>query len=150
MKKAFSLIEVLVVLAIVAIITGIVFSNFGESRSKNVLDKTTQSIAAFIEETRALSLSARDGYKYGVRFATSTLVRFRGDTYISGAQSNKIYDFDDSVLISTTSLANSGYDLIFDKLKGIPNTSGTLYITQNGITDVKKIYINANGVVEVF
>lgn len=145
--KGFTLIEILVSLAILAVISVIGLNSFSSVNTDKALDLEAEKVISLIAKARALTLSAKDGAAYGVHFEERTAVLFRGPTYSSGALANQVQAFNDIVKLSAAALAGGGVEVLFAKLTGATAQSGT--ITLAAVRDASKtrvITIAATGV----
>jgi len=131
--------EVLVVLAIGAIITVIVVGAFSKATGRQALDKETVVIVSLLEHARGLTLSAKNASVYGVHFETTKAVLFTGPTYSAGASSNVIEPVHSLLQISAISLAGGGSDVIFNRLVGDTAQSGTVTVSLTASSTQSKI-----------
>jgi prepilin-type N-terminal cleavage/methylation domain-containing protein len=85
-QRAFSLIEILVVIAIVAVISTVAFLNLPSYRNIADLKNTSQQIVALLREAQARSVNGSGGASWGVHFensATPFYALFSGSSYSS-------------------------------------------------------------------
>lgn len=147
-SRGFTLIEVLVSLAILAIISVIGLNSFSTVNTGKALDLETEKVVSLIATARALTLSAKDGAAYGVHFEERKAVLFKGPSYTVGAPSNQEQALHDAVRTSAVALAGGGAEVLFTKLTGATAQSGV--ITLAAVRDASKtrvITIAATGVV---
>lgn len=116
--SGFTLIEVLIVIAIAAILFAIVLSGFSGLRQETDLSLAAQDSVAFLQQARIKTLSSESSSSYGVHFETSKFTLFTGNTYDSVDPSNKDRILPTSVDISSISLAGGGADVVFKRLTG--------------------------------
>ena len=119
-------------------------------RSGKALQVVAEDVLSLLDEGRADTLSAKDSYAYGVHFESSIIVLFRGAAYSSSDSSNKKVDIDGAVEISNISLAGGGAEVLFQRLTGKTNQSGTVTIRLKSDTSkIKTILIETSGVASV-
>src|SRR3989344_1320747 len=146
-KKGFTAIEFLITLAILFVLTAIIFTSMSRFRSGKALQIVSEDILSLLDEGRTDTLSAKDSYAYGVHFESSEITLFRGAAYSSSDSTNKTVDIDGAVEISDISLAGGGSDVLFQRLTGKTGQSGTVTIRLKSDTSkTKTILIEASGV----
>ena len=146
-SKGFSLVEMLVVLAVGAVITTIVVGVFSKAPGRQALDKQTSVILSLLEQARGLTLSAKNASVYGVHFETAKAILFTGPTYSAGAASNIGEPVHSSLQISAISLAGGGSDVIFNRLVGDTAQYGTVTLSLlASTTQTKTVTIFSTGI----
>lgn len=142
----FTLIELVVIVAIVALIGTIItqaFSRYGERQS---LARSLDRAVSALEEARSRTLASENALQYGVHFDSDRFISFEGDTFISGSPSNNSILLDSRVTITGIVLSGGGSDVVFERLSGRtlmpgtitfslsrdPSISGTLTIQSTG------------------
>ena len=122
------MIEIVIVVAIMALLLAVVTSPFQSFRNSKALDTTSEEALSLLSEARGNTLSAKDGYQYGVHLESSKMVLFRGGTYSALDANNKTVVLDNALEISSIVLEGAGSDIIFDKLTGKTSQSGSFVI----------------------
>ena len=100
MKKAFTLIELIVIMAIVAIFTTIIFVDYGKNNKVFALERSARKLSQDIRRTQEMAMSGVAGETgtngYGVYFntgsSTSYLIYVNKDSnmsYVQGTDSDK-------------------------------------------------------------
>lgn len=146
-KKGFTALELLMVVAIMALLAAIIISPFAAFRNSKVLDTASEETLTLLSEARGNTLSAKDGYQYGVHFEASQIVLYRGVTYSSSDVNNKAVVLDNALEVSSVSLAGGGADVLFDKLTGKTAKSGTVVIrVKNDTAKLRTITIVGTGI----
>ena len=148
--KGFSLLEIIIALAILGVIATLVINPFTSFRDHQVLNGAVEEILASLQQARVKTLSSEGGNQYGIHFASNQVVLFAGTTYDPVNPSNQDIGLSSSVTISGISLAGGSSDIVFQKLTGVTNQSGTVTIELNSDpTLVKTVTINSNGISDV-
>ena len=145
--QGFTMIELVVVLAIIVLLMAVVVTPFRAFRNSKALDTTSEETLALLSEARGSTLSAKDGYRYGVHFESSQAVLFRGDTYSSGDTTNKAITLDNALEFSSISLAGGGSEVVFDRLTGKTTQSGSVVVRiKSDTSKTRTITIGGTGV----
>lgn len=155
MKKGFSLIELLIVIALIMILILVIFSNFYKRKSTLDLDLTTKQIASILNEARSRAISQDKDSQWGVYFANSTSTQpfyaLFYSTYYSTSTTVKKYTLPNFIYYSTSSIPLGGsLTVLFQKLSGDLQTGAlsktiNLNLIQNGIV-IASSSININQV----
>ncbi|MFA6251337.1 MAG: prepilin-type N-terminal cleavage/methylation domain-containing protein [Candidatus Paceibacterota bacterium] len=146
-NKGISLIEILIVIAIIGILSAIIVPSLSKFHNQQVLKNSAEDIFALLNEARNSTISSKNSNTYGVRFLSDRAILFPGE-YYTDSTSNKQIDFDQAVEIPSTggvNLNTGGIDVIFTRLTGDTEKYGTIIIqlisdeTQQKIINVSKI-----------
>ena len=149
-KTGFTLIEIIVVLAIFSIILTLVISPFHEFRQNKLLIDSAEIIVSTLRTARANTLSAEADNQYGVLFESKQLIIFPGSEYSPEVMENQIIHLPQGVLIKQIDLNNGGQEVFFNRLIGTPSTIGVITLGFEGEIDKSQlIKISANGIIEV-
>jgi len=148
--RGFTLMEVLVGIAILLFLSVIAMSVFSNLRNTQSLNGSVEQIITVIEEARVKTLSSSKSLQYGVRFGSDKIVLFEGGVFIEGAINNQETLFPDSVEIYAVLLNEGGSDVIFRKLTGETDQFGTISVRSKKNQSVSKdIKIKSTGVIEI-
>jgi type II secretory pathway pseudopilin PulG len=128
-QVGFSIIETLLVLAILAMIILISFASFPGFNSRQALDKDTYLVKATIEQARSLTLAGKNDSAYGVHFSSSSATVFPAPTYSAGNSANEVSNLMSKVQISAITLTGGGSDIIFERLTGNTTQDGTIKLS---------------------
>ena len=143
-QKGITLWEILLAIAIVGILAVLVLPGFSKIRKIQILKSTTEDIVSVIGQARSQTLASLNSSAYGVHFETNRVILFTGTSFSSDATSNQITNLISPATISSISLSNSGADLYFNRLSGLPSATGTIMLTLPSVTS-KTITISASG-----
>jgi Tfp pilus assembly protein FimT len=150
--KGNSLIEIVIVMAILVVILVITVPKINDFRDNQVLKNTTAEAVNLLNEAKTNTLSSKNSTVYGVHFASDSATLFTGATYDSSAITNKTITFDSLVTLpySNIVLNGSGEDIIFERLTGNTNNYGTITLQLIGdATKQKVIAVSALGVISL-
>jgi len=143
-NKGFSLIEMVIVLAIVAILSYIAVLSFSKTNSREALDKSVLTLISILNEAKSEAISSKNFSNYGVRIQKDRVISFQG-TY---GTDNKTYIFPTSVTISTST--GIGTDIIFKNTTGFTSASGTITFTTVNVNPQNKsiVRVFSTGAIE--
>lgn len=148
MQKGFTVIEILVVLALGALLTGFVVSSFSKVNEHEVLNTNSDLIVSILNEARSMTLSSVGDTGYGVHFDTDQVVLFRGTSYSSVSATNVPTALNSRVAMRNISFGG-GSNVVFNRLTGATAQAGTLQIyLKNASTTYKTISVSATGISE--
>jgi len=148
-KKGFSLVEVLVVLAIMGIVASIVLAGFNSfSKSKSV-SIGAETITAILRQARNETLTSKDSLAYGVNFGTNKITIFVAPTYSEGVVTNRDFTLNNNNTNLTVSLSGGGTAVVFSKLNGETTQNGTITVSVPGVSNTKTVTIYKTGLVEI-
>lgn len=144
------MLEILIVLAIIAIISTIVILNLSSFRNERAIRNTIEDVISLLNEARNDTISSLNSLNYAVHLDDDKATLFSGVTFDENNSENKILDFEQSVLIPNggISLNGGGDDVIFEKITGNTNNYGTITIQIGSDTGSSQVInINKLGVI---
>lgn len=153
MKKGFSLIEIIIVVAIFSIISAIVFASFFSVNDEKALDSAALGVQAVLEEARSLTLAAYNNQSQGVHFdaGSNIIVRYPDAIYPynPAGPSNIDVELHKKVQVLSFSFQGGGSEVIFDRLTGDTSQYGTVTVSlQSDTSQTRTITISQTGIVE--
>jgi prepilin-type N-terminal cleavage/methylation domain-containing protein len=129
-NNGYTLIEILIVIAITVIVLSIVLNSFYSLAKIQALDKDYISVASLLDQAKSQTINSKSASQYGVYFASSTAILFRGGSYTSSSTDNQTYSLNSRVNISSINLTGSTTDqVVFSRLTGYASASGTISIS---------------------
>lgn len=149
MKKGFTLLEILLVAAIVLIIASIIVRAYSLFNVHISLKGDASKIASMIYRAKSDTIGSRGGLQYGVHFESDRAVLFQGTTYLQGASTNENFILSAHISIGAINLTGGGSNIIFDRLTGVTAESGSITIGSDIGTAVSTINISKNGIVDI-
>ncbi len=145
-NSGMSLVEVLIVVALFGIIVGIVGFSFSGYRNSQALSNAENETVALVNEARSRTLAGDSANAYGIHLEASRVVLFVGSSFIDTATSNRVVSFDNTITMTSLSLAGGGSDVIFKKLTGGTDQYGSFVLQQiSNPSNQKTININKLG-----
>ena len=147
-KTAFSVIEILVAIAILLVVGGVSVTSFLNWRSEKNIDSAADITLSVLEEARNLTINAYGGNQFGVYFGSDDrLVRFTGTTYNAGDISNVITLLPRNEIIATST---KGALIVFQKFTGSAGGAGTIVLTdKNNASTTRTMVIDNSGIVSI-
>lgn len=147
--RGFTLIEMLVVLALAGIVMFIVTGAFSSATGREALDKETTVVLSLLDQARSQTLSAKNASVYGVHFEATKATLFVGPSYSDASFSNVVEPMNPLVKIGAISLTGGGSDVVFNRLTGETGQSGTIILSlAASSTQTKTITIFSTGLAQ--
>lgn len=147
-NKGFTIIELLIVVAIISILAAIVIPDFGALKRNQVFKSTVNEVNSLVQKARNNAISSVDSSSYGVHFESGQVVLFKGNTYGAPDTTLETITLESSVSISSINFTGGVAEIVFARGTGIPNVSGEISITSS--TDVRTISVNGTGSISVY
>jgi prepilin-type N-terminal cleavage/methylation domain-containing protein len=127
-SKGFTVIEILIVLAVLSILFSLLLSVFFNLADYRALERDCAEIRAYLEEARIYTQSSRLESSYGVYFNTNGIELFRGDSWSTKEESLKTHQFNSFVSVSDSSLGGAD-EVVFHRLFGEPSVHGEIRVS---------------------
>lgn len=144
------MVEMLIVLAIAAILFVLVYEVFVNYNRGQALEKSAAALAGTLNEARGKTLAGRGAAQYGVHFAGDSVTFFTGGVYNSSDPNNKTEHLNALTEVSGIALNGGGSDTIFEKLTGATNQYGAVILrNKNNPTQTMTITIYQTGLIEI-
>ncbi len=148
-QKGLTLIELVVVVAIVAVLSASLIPSLLNFRRTSILNTETQELVTVINRARMLAVSSKNDQQFGVHFETGKVTLFQGATYTAGATTNEVRNFNSAVTGATT-INGGGSDVLFAKVTGATNQNATTTLLVTGTTASTTVVVRQSGVVTIY
>jgi len=146
--QGFSFIELLAVLAVVGILSTIVWASFSNFRQQQVLSGGTETVLSVLNQARSKTLAAKGSSRHGVRLASTTVTLFAGSSYAAGNVDNQTIALPAGVIIANVAVAGGGTDIVFDRLTGKTGQSGSIRLEiANNSAKSRTITVLSTGII---
>jgi type II secretory pathway pseudopilin PulG len=132
LHKGITLIEFLLVFAVLGLIFSVVTSQFSSVRERQVLRSAVSDILSSLNKARSMTLSSLNSSSYGVHFSSDEIIIFSGTAFSSGDPDNESVSLTLPAVISDVTLdgmSGSSGNFYFERLSGDPSKSGTVTVS---------------------
>ncbi len=149
-KRGITVIELLVVLAVLGIIMAVVLPQFSKIKENQVLKNGVEDILSSLNKARAQTLSSLNSSEYGVHFQSDKVIIFKGTGFIPDTVSNETINIVIPATITNVTLggvSGTSGDMYFNRLSGTPNKIGTITISTPNYSKIITIF--ATGIASV-
>ena len=145
-KRGFTLIEVVISLAVLIIIGAIGISAFLNARDSKNLDTITDGLEAVLNQAKSDAVAGKNAANFGVEFDRTSFTYFMGSSYSAGATTNQTTLLPAGWAISTSTSNRLSY-ITFNHLTGTAQATGTVTVSKG--TSSRAIVIGSAGDITV-
>lgn len=144
MRKGFTIIELLLIIALISILAAVSAPLYTSFLAKNHLENKTFEVKNTLHKAQSNAMSGKQNANWGVYFTSGQFVLFAGESF---ASRNGAFD---EIHIFPASVSASGLnEIIFQKPKGLPSTTGIITISSteganNILTITREGIVNIN------
>lgn len=139
--RGFSLIEMLLSVAIIAMLAALSLPLYVSFSNRNDVDVNAESIASMLRRAQTYSRGMNGDSIWGVRIQTGSATLFKGTTYASRDTS-----YDETTVIPGHIAVSGISDVTFSKLLAVPSTTGSVTLTTN-TNETRTVTLNGKGMV---
>ena len=140
--KGFTLVEITLSVAMISMIVFMTLPMLLTFIVRNDLDIAKQTLVQDLWRAQALSQSADGDTTWGVHVSVGSILVYKGASY--GARD---VSFDEETTIPSSVVPSGVTDVVFSKLTGLPQTTGSFVLTSNA-NETRTITINQKGMVD--
>lgn len=140
-QKGFSLIELLLSLAIISIIVMITIPIYGSFQARNDLTIAATTVAQTLRRAQILSQAVSGDSGWGVKIQTGSITLFKGAGY-----AGRDAGFDEIFAMPGNITPGGITEIVFNKFSGEPLAGGIITLTSVN-NEIKNIAINGKGMV---
>lgn len=149
-KQGITIVEMLVVIAIIGILVAVAFPQFSKIKENQVLKNTVGDVTSALHSAQSQSLASINSSEYGVHFQSDRIIIFTGKVFSAGAGDNKTVNIISPASISNVTLlgvSSATGDIYFERLSGAPSKTGTITVSTTSFSKI--ITISATGAVSI-
>lgn len=146
-KFGFSILEIILVLAILGTLVGLVTTYYTNSQVRADINTQASSIAYYLRLASSNASSGLNNADHGVHFENSAYTIFQGNPYNPADTANFQINLPDTITINNISLNGGGQDVIFSKANGETTNYGTISLNATNIGKTVTITINSAGII---
>jgi len=151
MKKGYTLVELLIAIAVLTVILVISAAAFYNLTKKSDLDTSRDNIISTLNTARNKTVASEGSVQYGVYFDVSLSpdrhILFKGPDYANRDVSfeDEIHDLPSSIEISNISFNGGGDEVVFKLLDGSTDNYGSVVIQSSITNETQTIYVYYSG-----
>jgi len=149
-QKAFTLMELLIVVGITIVLSGVGISSYINQQRTKLLDTSAQGIVGYLRYAQQKSMAQEGGNQWGVHFENPTsgndfYTLYTGTTYSFSIETRYL----PSGIIFTTPATGASINISFNKLTGTnySGTSQSLVIQSISSSATKTISVSSQGLI---
>ena len=145
-KKGITILELLIVLAILGLFIALTLFQFSKFREQQVLKSSVNDTLSSISKARSQTLSSLNSFVYGIHFESDKVIIFKGTVFNNNDPLNEIINIISPATISNVTLggiSGTSGEMYFNRLYGVPSKTGMVTISIPSSSKV--ITISATG-----
>lgn len=146
---AFTVIELIIVVAILGVLMTIITSSFANFHRNSILNTEAINLVTLINKARVLSISAKNDTQYGVHLESGKAVLFEGGAYSPSSSTNETHIFETGLTLSNITVQGGGTEIVFNKITGSTSNSATTTLLITGTTASTTVVVMGTGVVSI-
>lgn len=139
--RGFMLIEVLLSVALIAVLSAITIPIYQSFQVKNDLELAANTVSQTLRRAQVLAESVASDTNWGVFVGSSSITLFQGPSFLSRVtSSDEIFDLPGTI-------QPSGFqEFVFLKFSGEPQATGTFTLTSSG-GDMRSVSVTQKGLI---
>jgi len=140
MKKGFTLIELIIVIALISILGFLSTGFYSRFYNQNAVSTVTDELTQEFRKAQIYAMMGKQNGNWGVHNNTTSIVLFQGSTF-----TGRNTAFDETFAVNSNIIITGLTDLIFSRMTGTPSATPTIIISSANNT--RTITVNSQGVV---
>jgi len=141
-SRAFTLVEIIVVLGIIGLFIGISVPFLQKTKLKNDLRSSTTVMVQWLRRAQLLAQSGSDDLGAGVYIQSGAMSVFRWDTYVT-----RLSEYDDVYILPSSVTFTGIQEIRFERVTGFPDTTWPIFILTSTEWEDNTINLNAKGII---
>lgn len=144
--SGFSLVEILVVLAIILLLSGVVIVSYRTFGRNINLGTVSQQIVVVLDDARSRTVASLNDSQYGVQFTNNTYTLFQGSAYNQAASGSEIHLLPNGIEFGDITLSGGGNSVVFNRITGTTSQPGIIVLRLTDTpTNTQTITISSQG-----
>ncbi len=142
-KRGITAMELLVVIAVLAIIFAVALPQFSKIRENAVLKDAVNTVLSSIDKAKNQTIASLNSSEYGVRFESDKVIIFKGTAYSAGTSTNEVINITSPASISNVTLAGASStfgEMYFNRIFNMPSATGTITVLTSSLSKTITIY----------
>jgi len=115
MKKGFTLIELMTVIALVLVFTALTVPAMKEFYEKEVLEREVRALENHLRIVQSRAIAGKNDSAWGIKFFEDKYILFQGESF-----DEKVTDYDEEVYLFSETEIEGISEIVFEKLTGKP------------------------------
>lgn len=145
-QKGITLLEVIIVIAIVGILVAIVSPQFSKMKNSQIIKNASSDIVSSLNKAQSQTRASLDSFSYGVHFQSDKIIIFKGINFSANDANNQNINIISPATISNITLTNGATSIYFNRLTGLPSGTGMITVSISSDASLTKIItISATG-----
>jgi len=146
--RAFTLFEVVIVVAILASSIAVVISWTLNALDQAKLQATTESLLGHVRRQQTSARSTRSTVAHGIYFENAQYTIFAGADYASSDPTTRqVFSLPAQITFSDVTLTGAGNELIFNRASGETAQDGTVTLSHEDLSEENTLTISSVGLV---
>lgn len=146
-KNGFTFVELLIVIAIIAILSTVIVAALVNVRNARELDYATKEVRQIFEQARSNTLASQDDSNWGVAANGSSVTLFPGTVYDPNDPDNEVFELPNTIEMANIDF-NGGTEVYFLLGSGEASDPGTLEVRRKSdISSAHVITVTKTGIV---
>ncbi|MEK7067868.1 MAG: prepilin-type N-terminal cleavage/methylation domain-containing protein [Patescibacteria group bacterium] len=141
MRKGFTLIELILVVALISIITAMSAVFYSRFLTQNAVLNTVDQLAGQLHKAQIYAMAGKQNSNWGVNYGSQIITLYSGNSY-----DTRTAAFDEKFTVNSNISVSGLTDLNYARVTGLPIPTETT-MTISGNNNTKTITVNSYGVV---
>jgi prepilin-type N-terminal cleavage/methylation domain-containing protein len=147
MSKGFTLIEIILVVAVMLVLAGMAPTFYTRFLLQNATANTTDEIVGSLRKAQISAMTSKQGSAWSVNFSANAVTLYIGTTFAGhNIAFDEKFSKNSNITISCPLCVN-GTDISFARVTGLPTPSTATITVSSSNGDSETISVNSQGVV---
>jgi len=141
-KKGFTLIEAIIVIALISLLAGLSIPFYSDILSRNAIFVSSDATIRTLRRAQVLSKAVANDDGWSVKLETGLIRLYKGSDY-----NTRNTQYDEDIKLSSGVTFSGNTDVKFTKFTGVPNVTGTTTIVGPDAS-TRNLTLNAFGLID--